>query len=292
MINCDIDRWVVGLGEVLWDVYPDCRKLGGAPANFAYHVAQSGLKSLVISAIGNDELGRETASVLARKGTACKLATVAHPTGTVQVKLDEQGIPTYNICPDVAWDNIPYTPQLADIAANCLAVCFGTLAQRSETSRRTIRLFLESPPEDCLKIFDINLRQNFYSYEIIEDSLKRCNILKINDEELEIVARLLSFADAKTRPTEVCKQIAAAFGIHTVILTCGVNGSHIVSASGQVSSLATPKVDVVDTVGAGDAFTAAYCAAILNGKTVLQAHHEAVDLSAYVCTKPGAMVAH
>lgn len=292
MINCDTDRWVVGLGEVLWDVYPDRIKLGGAPANFAYHVAQLGLKSLVISAIGDDIFGRETVSVLAHKGLTNILTTVPQPTGLVQVELDKQGIPTYYIRPDTAWDNIPFTPQLADIAANCLAVGFGTLAQRSETSRHTIRLFLKSTPKNCLKIFDINLRQNFYSRQIIEDSLKICNVLKINDEELEIVAKLLPSTSAEINPIEVCKQITATYNISTVILTCGVNGSHIVSASGQVSSLPTPKVDVVDTVGAGDAFTAAYCVAILKGKTIFQAHQVAVDLSAYVCTKPGAMPAH
>lgn len=291
-MNCHNNRWVVGLGELLWDVYPDSRKLGGAPANFAFHVAQFGIKSMVISAIGNDDLGRETASVLTHMGLTNSLAIVPHPTGTVQVELDSQGIPTYNICQNVAWDNIPFSPQLADIAANCRAVCFGSLAQRSMTTRKAIQLFLNSTPNDCLKIFDINLRQNFYSLQIIENSLRNCNILKINDEELLTVTNLLTCTSQETSPLDICKQIASTFNIDTVILTCGINGSHIVTASGQVSSLPTPCVDVVDTVGAGDAFTAAFCAAILSGKTITQAHHTAVDVSAYVCTQPGAMPAH
>ena len=277
-----MDRLVIGIGEALWDMLPEGKKLGGAPANFAFHAGQFGLESMAVSAIGLDPLGEEIAKELEEHGLPLHLDRIDYPTGTVQVTLDSNGIPQYEIKEDVAWDNIPYTKELADLAGRAQAVCFGSLAQRNPVSRETIGWFLDAVPEDCLKVFDINLRQSFYSKEIIEDSLRRCDILKINDEELEIVKEMFGLEDL---PTEgLCRSIIDEYGLKMLILTCGVNGSHVFS--GDVSSfIETPKVKVADTVGAGDSFTGAFVASILKGKTVREAHEAAVKVSAFVCTQ-------
>ena len=281
-----MDRLVIGIGEALWDMLPEGKKLGGAPANFAFHAGQFGLESMAVSAIGLDPLGEEIAKELEEHGLPFHLDRIDYPTGTVQVTLDSNGIPRYEIKEDVAWDNIPYTKELADLAGRAQAVCFGSLAQRNPVSRETIGWFLDAVPEDCLKVFDINLRQSFFSKEIIEDSLRRCDILKINDEELETVKEMFGLEDL---PTEgLCRSIIDEYGLKMLILTCGVNGSHVFS--GDVSSfIETPKVKVADTVGAGDSFTGAFVASILKGKTVREAHEAAVKVSAFVCTQSGAM---
>ena len=281
-----MDRLVIGIGEALWDMLPEGKKLGGAPANFAFHAGQFGLESMAVSAIGLDPLGEEIAKELEEHGLPFHLDRIDYPTGTVQVTLDSNGIPRYEIKEDVAWDNIPYTKELADLAGRAQAVCFGSLAQRNPVSRETIGWFLDAVPEDCLKVFDINLRQSFYSKEIIEDSLRRCDILKINDEELEIVKEMFGLEDL---PTEgLCRSIIDEYGLKMLILTCGVNGSHVFSV--DVSSfIETPKVNVADTVGAGDSFTGAFVASILKGKSVREAHEAAVKVSAFVCTQSGAM---
>ncbi len=277
---------VVGIGEVLFDVLPTGRKLGGAPGNFAYHVTEQGLKGLAVSAIGADELGDEAAAILKEKGLAADLSRVPFPTGTVQVTLDEKGVPAYEIKTGVAWDYIPWTEELRGIAGRCAAVCWGTLAQRSEVSRATIGAFLDAVGSECLKIFDINLRQAFYTKEIIEASLRRADILKINDEELEVVGRMMGREGQSAE--DVCDWLRAEFGLRMVVLTCGAKGSVVMGAEG-VSRLATPKVEVVDTVGAGDSFTATFCAGLLKGLTMGEAHARAVKVSAYVCTQSGAM---
>lgn len=279
-------RYVVGLGEVLWDVLPDGKKLGGAPANFAYHAGQFGLDTLAVSALGKDALADETIAALDERGLKYLLPRVDYPTGTVQVTLTVDGIPTYEIKENVAWDNIPYTPELAEIASNCRAVCFGSLAQRNVTSWATIRQFLDNTPTDCLKVFDINLRQQFYTKDVIEESLKRCNILKINDEELVIIKRMYGYDDLDMRG--ICEKILADYQLKMLVLTCGTNGSYVF-APGLTSFQETPKVKVADTVGAGDSFTGSFCAAILNGKSLEDAHRKAVAVSAFVCTQNGAM---
>ena len=279
-------RYVVGLGEVLWDVLPDGKKLGGAPANFAYHAGQFGLDTLAVSALGKDALAEETIAALDDRSLKYLLPRVDYPTGTVQVTLTVDGIPTYEIKENVAWDNIPYTPELAEIASNCRAVCFGSLAQRNVTSWATIRQFLDNTPTDCLKVFDINLRQQFYTKDVIEESLKRCNILKINDEELVIIKRMYGYDDLDMRG--ICEKILADYQLKMLVLTCGTNGSYVF-APGLTSFQETPKVKVADTVGAGDSFTGSFCAAILNGKSLEDAHRKAVAVSAFVCTQNGAM---
>ncbi|MBF1082689.1 MAG: carbohydrate kinase, partial [Prevotellaceae bacterium] len=175
---------IIGIGEALWDCLPEGSKLGGAPANFAYHVSQYGYNACAISALGNDALGDETKNIFKRNHMKYIMPVVNYPTGTVQVTLDDEGVPTYDIKNDVAWDNIPFTPDIEAAAQQCRAVCFGSLAQRSEVSRTTINRFLDATPEKCLKIFDINLRQQFYTKDVICESMHRANILKINDEEL------------------------------------------------------------------------------------------------------------
>ena len=281
-------RYVVGLGEVLWDVLPEGKKLGGAPANFAYHAGQLlGMdNTIAISALGEDALAEETIESLKEHKLNYLLPRVKYPTGTVQVTLSEDGIPAYEIMENVAWDNIPYTPEMAEIARNCRAVCFGSLAQRYVTSWATIRQFLDDTPADCLKIFDINLRQQFYSKDVIEESFKRCNILKINDEELVVIKRMYGYDDLDMRG--ICEKILADYKLKMLVLTCGTNGSYVF-APGLTSFQETPKVTVADTVGAGDSFTGSFCAAILNGKPMEEAHKRAVQVSAYVCTQNGAM---
>lgn len=279
---------VVGMGEALWDMLPEGKKIGGAPANFAYHVGQFGLESCVVSAVGADELGAELLKQFDEKKLNYNIETVAYPTGTVQVEIDQAGIPVYDIKENVAWDNIPYTPQLEQMAEHTHAVCFGSLAQRNVVSRNTINRFLDAIPAENqpLIVFDVNLRQGFYNKEILCNSMERCNILKINDEELVTVSRLFGYPGIDLQDKGWI--LLGKYNLKMLILTCGVNGSYVFTP-GNISFQPTPKVEVADTVGAGDSFTAAFIASILRGKSVAEAHHKAVETSAFVCTKAGAM---
>lgn len=277
---------IVGMGEALWDCLPEGRKLGGAPANFAYHVGQFGWKTVVVSAIGNDPLGDEILERLADVNLEHKIVRVPFPTGTVQVTLSGDGIPAYEICENVAWDNIPWSDELEALAKRTKAVCFGSLAQRNPVSRNTILRFLGTMDADTERIYDINLRQSFYSLEVIEESLKRATILKLNDEEIEVVKALLQITG---EPEDVCRQLIAEYeSLRMVIVTCGAIGSYVFTAD-ETSWVDTPKVTVADTVGAGDSFTATFAANILKGKSVKEAHKLAVQVSAFVCTQNGAM---
>lgn len=279
---------VVGMGEALWDVLPEGKKLGGAPANFAYHVSQFGLDSCVVSAVGDDPLGHEIIENFTSKGLNQHIAEVPYPTGTVQVEIDPAGIPQYDIKENVAWDNIPFTESLEAIARETRAVCFGSLAQRNVVSRDTIGRFLDAMPKsnDTLVVFDVNLRQGFYNKEILCRSMERCNILKINDEELVTVSRLFGYTGIDLQ--DKCWILLGKYNLKMLILTCGINGSYVFTP-GNVSFQPTPKVEVEDTVGAGDSFTAAFIASILKGRSVADAHSRAVQTSAYVCTRKGAM---
>lgn len=279
-------KYIIGLGEALWDVLPEGKKLGGAPANFAFHAGQFGFDAMAVSAVGKDALGDETLKSFDEKELKYVMPRVDFPTGTVQVTLDAQGVPTYDIKQGVAWDNIPFTPELEAAAKNCRAVCWGSLAQRSEVSRKTIHKFLDATPKDCLKIFDINLRQNFYDKDILRESMRRCDILKINDEELVIIGRMFGYPGLDIM--NKCWLILGKYNLKMLVLTCGVNGSYVFSP-GSMSFQDTPKVKVADTVGAGDSFTGSFCASILAGKTIPEAHERAVKVSAYVCTQNGAM---
>ena len=279
---------VVGMGEALWDVLPEGKKIGGAPANFAYHVSQFGFPSCVVSAIGDDALGKEIIENFTSKGLDQLIAEVPYPTGTVQVEIDQTGIPLYDIKENVAWDNIPYTEHLDALAKRTKAVCFGSLAQSNVVSRETINHFLDTMPkdDDSLIVFDVNLRQGFYNKEILCKSMQNCNILKINDEELITVSRMFGYPGIDLQ--DKCWILLGKYNLKMLILTCGINGSYVFTP-GNVSFQPTPKVEVADTVGAGDSFTAAFIASILKGKSVTEAHSIAVKTSAYVCTQKGAM---
>ena len=281
-------RFVVGLGEALWDCLPEGKKLGGAPANFAYHAGQflGQENTLAVSALGEDSLADETEASLKEHGLNYLMPRVPYPTGTVQVTLTGDGIPTYDIKENVAWDNIPFTPEIEEVARNCKAVCFGSLAQRNVVSRENIHRFLDATPADCMKIFDINLRQQFYTKEVIQASLRRCNVLKINDEELVLIGRMFGYPGLDIE--NKCWLILGKYNLDMLVLTCGTNGSYVFTP-GQMSFQETPKVEVADTVGAGDSFTGSFCAAILEGKPVAEAHKRAVQVSAFVCTQNGAM---
>ena len=292
-------KTVVGIGEALWDCLPEGRKFSGAPTNFAYHCGQFGLDAWAASAVGDDALGNEILNICNNAGLQIVCPKVPYDTGTVQVTLDKNGIPQYDIKKDVAWDNIPYSEELADLARRADAVCWGSLAQRSYVSRNTIRSFIDDMPKDALKVFDINLRQNFFTKEVIESSLEICNILKINDEELVMVSRVFgalpeSDADFDTIWQSIdfkskCRAILMKYNLRMLILTCGVNGSYVFTPDGEVSQQGTPKVEVADTVGAGDSFTATFVSSLLLGKSVKEAHERAVKVSAFVCTQHGAM---
>lgn len=281
-----MNKIIVGLGEILWDVFPDRKILGGAPANFAYHVSQFGFNGYALSAVGDDLLGREIISSLEEKNLNCLIETTDYPTGTVQVTLSGAGIPQYEICENVAWDNIPFTKRTENLARTTAAVCFGSLAQRNKTSRESIRKFLKAVPEDCIKIFDINLRQHFYNSNIIEESLKIADMLKINDDEIKVIADLFGWKEMDEQ--KICLQLLKQFSLDLVILTKGTDGSCVFNSE-ETSYLPTPKVHVADTVGAGDSFTAAFVAAYMNGKSIPEAHQFAVEVSAYVCQQHGAM---
>lgn len=283
-----MNDFVVGMGEALWDVLPEGKKIGGAPANFAYHVSQFGLPSCVVSAVGDDDLGREIIENFTAKGLKQLIADVPYPTGTVQVEIDQSGVPQYEIKENVAWDNIPYTERLESLAERTTAVCFGSLAQRNVVSRNTINRFLDvvSRNEENLIVFDVNLRQGFYNKEILCNSMKRCNILKINDEELVTVSRMFGYPGIDLQ--DKCWILLGKYNLKMLILTCGINGSYVFTP-GNVSFQPTPKVEVADTVGAGDSFTAAFISSVLKGKSVLEAHSLAVRTSAFVCTEKGAM---
>ena len=276
---------VVGLGEILWDVFPERKVLGGAPANFAYHASQFGFNGYAVSAIGDDLLGKEILTSLEEKGLNYLLEKTDYPTGTVQVTLNKAGVPQYEICENVAWDNIPFTARTENLAKNTQTVCFGSLAQRNNVSRETIRKFINAMPEDSLKIFDINLRLNFYSKEIIHESLEMSNMMKINDEEVVKVANLYGW---KGDEQEICGRLLEDYKLDILVLTKGTDGSFVFTPR-QTSYQPTPKVHVADTVGAGDSFTAAFVAAYLHGERIEDAHQLAVEVSAYVCLQHGAM---
>jgi fructokinase len=275
---------IAGIGELLWDMFPTGKKAGGAPVNFAYHASESGAESYAVSAVGNDAPGEEILGLINGIGINHLIARVDYPTGTVKVELN-RGLPAYTITEEAAWDYIPFTASMEEIARRVDAVCFGTLAQRSATSRESIRKFLSLAPPESFKVLDINLRAPFYSRGLIEESARLCNILKLNDEELEILKEMLATDAADNR--DACKLLMEAYELEYLILTAGADYS-IVFSREEVSFLETPVVKVVDTVGAGDSFTAAFITALLKGEALGEAHRRAVDRAAAVCSVAGA----
>jgi len=277
---------IVGLGEVLWDLLPRGKQFGGAPANFAYHANTLGAKGYVVSCVGADALGDEILKRLDALGLRRDYVAVdaAHATGTVSVTLDAAGCPTYVIHENVAWDFLRPGPALLSLAAAADAVCFGSLAQRSAVSRATIRDFLAATGPDCLRIFDINLRQRYFDADTIAASLSRATVLKLNDEELPVVAELLSIAGGEE---EILGELCLRFNLRLIALTKGAGGAMLFTP-GRCSVQPGLPVEVADAVGAGDAFTAALAMGMLAGLDldVIGAH--ANRLARYVCSQHGA----
>ena len=278
---------VIGIGEILWDIFPERKMLGGAPANFVFHSRALGVNSIIVSAVGNDILGKEIINEIKNRGiNDSYLQTKSdYPTGTVNVKINEYGNPVYTIHNNVAWDWIEHTSSLQNLAKEADAVCFGTLGQRNYQSRETIYQFLQSIKKDCLIIFDINLRQNFYTKEIISKSLQLADCLKLNHEELIIISELYHIRGDETK---IITAILNEYDLKFVALTKGEKGSTIFSKE-LIDILPAKKMKIVDTVGAGDAFTAALLVSFLRGLNPAEAHMYAAEMAAYVCTKKGAI---
>ncbi|MCW3788295.1 carbohydrate kinase family protein [Plebeiibacterium sediminum] len=276
--------YVIGMGELLWDMLPDGKQLGGAPANFAYHAQQMGAKGAILSAVGNDPLGDEICENIEKLNIDSLISRVDYPTGTVAVKLSSNGIPTYNIVEDVAWDMITLSDHAKNELNKADAICFGSLAQRNEVSRNEIEKAINYTSDKCLKVFDINLRQHFYTKEVIVKSLVLCNVLKINDEELDILSAMFGWEGSDI---EKCQFLIDHYKLEMLALTCGEKGSYLFTINEQ-SFLETPKVEVADTVGAGDSFTGVMIIGKLQNKPLSEIHQMAVNVSAFVCTKKGA----
>ena len=274
---------IVGIGELLWDIFPDRKKAGGAPINFVYHTTQMGAEGCAISAVGDDALGAEILRELEKNNICSCIEKVDYPTGSVLVKLNN-GLPSYSIIEGVAWDYIPLTEQAINLVKDADAVCFGTLAQRSSVSHKTIKTLLKHTPENAIRFFDINLRQHYHSKELIEESLLEANIFKLNDEELEAIRSMFGL---EVGDDEICSLFIEKYNLRYLVLTAGGNSSTIYSQN-EKSVIPTPKVVIADTVGAGDSFSGAFVFSILSGKSLSEAHREAVDIAAFVCTQHGA----
>lgn len=274
---------IIGLGEIVWDCLPEGKKLGGAPVNFAFHAQQLGAESYPVSAVGDDELGRETLEACRSYGLCLDfMQKNSLPTSRVLVSLDADGVPQYEILQNVAWDAIQATPEVLALAARADAICWGSLAQRSAASREAILRILDAVPAGAMKVFDVNLRQHYYSPEVIAASLQRATVLKLNEDELPVLEGLTGL---KGIPA-----IIENYNLDYLVYTCGAAFSEVYGPSGLLSHLDTPKVKVADTVGAGDSFTAAFTTSILKGESVAAAHAQAVRISALVCGAHGAIV--
>jgi len=278
---------VAGLGEVLWDLLPGGKQLGGAPSNFAFHAQALGVESAIVSAVGSDGPGRELLETLASRGLSDEYIAVegSFPTGTVDVRLDPKGKPEFVIHEEVAWDSIKLTRSLQDLARGLSAVCFGTLAQRSPISRSTIRELLHSTQPSCIRVFDVNLRQNFYTPAIVQESLALSSCLKLNEDELPEVARLCSVSGMEK---EILRGLLDRFNLEIIALTRGAKGSLLITKT-ESAEFTPPRIEVADTVGAGDAFTAALTVGMLRNLSLEVINRRAVALAGYVCTQAGAM---
>jgi fructokinase len=277
--------FVAGIGELLWDVLPTGKQVGGAPCNFAFHALQAGCESIVISAVGNEQSGDELLSALAVLNINCEfIQRNGFSTGTVTVKLNESGHPSYSIHENTAWDNVELNPETESKFKELDAVCYGSLGQRNSVSAETIQRLLESVKPGCLKVFDINLRQHFYSPEIITKSLEFANILKLNDEELPVLSGIFGLTGDGKKQLE---QLSNQFKLQYIVYTMGEKGS-IIMRDNEFSFLESPKVVVADTVGAGDSFTAVLVSGLLKGLPLNKVHEAATRTAAFVCTQKGA----
>ena len=278
---------VIGIGEILWDILPSGEHLGGAPANFSYHADSLGLRGVPVSTVGADLRGQRALQILENRGIVTAGITVSstHPTGYVEARLDDQGIASYHFPEDTAWDHLSVNDWARELGCTASAVCFGSLVQRSPDSRRTIEEFLESLPDTVLKVFDVNLRQAFYSKDILHNSLSRADILKLNDDELPVLAGLF---DLKGDDRQQLGALQSRYNLQLVILTRGAHGSLLLSRENLSDHPGLPVVPV-DTVGAGDSFTAAVTAGLLLGLRLDEINDHANRLAAYVCGQRGAM---
>ena len=279
---------VVGLGEVLWDVFPDGPRFGGAPANFACiaaGLAKGRFEVAMVSAVGMDELGQLAITALVEhQVNVASVAQIHTPTGQVHVQLDEQGHATYEFAADTAWDGLEWSSKLEKLAHCTDVVCFGTLGQRSDISLRTIRRFVLATRPTSLRILDINLRPPFVSDAVILDSLRLANILKLNDEELSVLARLTGLTGS---PADLLRRLADKFAFQVVALTRGANGAILIRGD-EISEHPGVATHVVDTVGAGDAFTAALALGLLDGRDLESINRTACAVAAFVCSQSGA----
>lgn len=274
---------VIGIGELLWDILPEGKELGGAPANFVFHTKYFGANSFLISAIGNDNLGEEIIAVLNKRNINCSVNKVNYPTGTVSVTL-KNGIPSYKIDESVAWDFIKLKKNIIPVLEKADAICFGTLSQRSKISLKSILKAISITPKNSLRVFDINLRASYYTKEIIKQSLNVANILKLNDEELIVLTKMFNL---KGNQEDSCKQLLNKYNLKYLALTNGSKGS-LIFHKDEISKLKVPKIKIVDTIGAGDSFTAAMIMGILNKDTLIKIHEDAVLHAAKVCANKGA----
>jgi fructokinase len=256
MKNEPVSRFkIVGLGELIWDLLPNGKQLGGAPSNFAYISAVLGDDAFIASRIGRDELGREALSQIKAQGVSPSYIQIdpVHPTGTVGVSIGEHGEPSFQVNENSAWDYLEFSEEWNQLAGEADAVCFGTLGQRERVARQTIKLFLEATRNDCLRIFDVNLRRSFFTRTVLEEALRLATIVKLNHEEILQVARLLE--SSLEGDIEIARMLLGEFGVEIIALTRGALGSVLIT---EQEAVAHPgfRVQVVDTIGAGDAFTA------------------------------------
>jgi fructokinase len=279
---------VVGLGEILWDLLPSGRQLGGAPANFAYCSHLLGDRGIVASRIGRDQLGEDISRSLEKAGITDRFLQTDdfRPTGTVLVQVDSAGQPKFEITNPAAWDYLELTEDWQELAKSADAVCFGSLAQRSAKSRATVLNFLEATSADTLRIFDVNLRQSFYSTEIICESLRRANTVKLNHEEVPRVRELLTMNAAGD--VSFCRNLMERFELKLVCITRGANGSLLCDHHGSHEHPGF-RVKVKDTIGAGDAFTAALVHKYLRERGLAEMNEAANRMGAWVASHSGAM---
>lgn len=278
---------IIGIGELLWDMLPEGKRAGGAPINFVYHATQLGAQGYAVSAVGNDALGDEILAELEKSGIKYCISRNDHPTGYVKVVLND-GIPSYDIVEGVAWDYLTASAEAEELVKRADAVCFGTLALRSPQSKQAVETLLSFAPKNALRFFDVNLRGNYYSAELIDELLEKANIFKINDDEINVLKELFCISGTVD---EVCRTFISRYGLKYMIFTAGDKFSAIYTPS-EKSWLPTPKVKVADTVGAGDSFSGAFVYNILTGKSLAEAHKAAVDIAAFVSTKSGAWPAY
>ena len=277
----------IGIGEVLWDLLPTGKLVGGAPSNFAYHTQQQGASSCIVSAVGNDSNGNEIKEALLKKNlTTDYIQTVDYPTGTVDVNLNSSGEPSYSINENVAWDYISLPKNIDKQIKHTAILCFGSLAQRNAYTRSSIKKIIQKVNDDCLIVFDINIRQSYYNKEIIQESLAFCNVLKLNVDELAILRSLLNLKGLDDKV--VIEKLMKQYNLKLVALTYGSKGSVLMTPN-NVSQLKTPKINVLDTIGAGDSFTATMAMEFVKDKSLDKVHQRAIEVSSFVCQSNGAM---